>query len=187
MHLPVFDAPPLFAPLLGDVRIGLPGARAIPVREGDLPAVVRPLLVHQKGMTAVLEEVFGEPMALSVLSTADSPGRLHRKVLLSGRHTGRAAEIGLIHIDLDALSKDVADRIRAADLPFGTVLRQAGLAFTSRPYAFFRAVARDELCVRLGHPAGGDAFGRATVLYDTAGRQLAEAVEILAPLPAARG
>lgn len=176
--------------LLHDARIGLPGLEIQIVAEADLPPAIRPLLVHVRGMTAVLEDHAGEAMTLSVLSSLDEGDAgaggdtLLRKVLLAGAETGRPGEMGLIRIHLSSLPAPVAARIRAADLPFGTVLKQAGIRFTSRPHTFFTARAAGDLCRRLGHPPGAVVHGRATVLHDSAGALLAEAVEILGPITA---
>ena len=149
------------------------------VDESMLPEPSRRLLAHTGGMTAALQEHWSEPMGLEVLSTLESGGRVSRAVLLRGGYSGTATEIGLIAIDLAPLPDALRAEVSRGTAPFGALLARHGIAFESRPDLFVTLQADAPLALLLDVPQGTVLHARHTVLTDTAGTRLAEAVEIL--------
>ena len=151
----------------------------IPLPAAALPADARALLDHEGGMTSALEGHWGRAMTLQVLGTRPADGRVSRAVTLSAAGAGVPAELGLITIRLEALPPALRPAVLAGTVPFGRVLADGGIGFSSRPCAFFRLRADTALADILRVAEGATLFGRATVLRDGAGRVLAEAMEIL--------
>ena len=148
-----------------------------------LPSEAAALLRHEDGMTATLEQHWGEPMALTVLRADRVGATLRRAVMLSGRDSGRPTELGLIEIMLANLPPTITDKVVEGLIPFGSLLARAGISFRSRPHRFFSLTADGLLSRTLEVRPGTDLYGRETRLTDSTGRLLAEAVEIVSPLP----
>ncbi len=155
----------------------IPALTAVPA--ASLPSEARALLDHQGGMTATLEGRWGRPMGLTVLGSRETAGGISRAVLLTADGAAVPAELGLITIRLEALPSTLRAVVRAGDVPFGRVLAEGGIAFSSRPSAFLRLRADTALADILAVTPGTVLHGRATVLRDAAGQVLAEAIEIL--------
>ena len=65
--------------------------------------------------------------------------------------------------------------------PLGGILRDFGMAFSSRPGAYFRVAADSFIGGALGLSGAPFLFGRRNTLLDARERPLAEIVEILPP------
>jgi hypothetical protein len=150
-----------------------------PVSASSLPAEVRTLLDHCGGMTAALEGYWGRPMGLTVLGSRETAQGVSRAVVLTPMDTAHPAELGLISIRLAALPPALHPAVQAGKVPFGRLLADGGIAFESRPGAFFRLRADVPLADIMRVPVGMALHGRATVLRDADGHVLAEAIEIL--------
>ncbi|MFC7332086.1 hypothetical protein [Rhodocista pekingensis] len=161
-------------------------AGAVSVTAADLPEAARPLLDHERGMTATLEAAWDETMALEVLDAHEVGECLARTVLLYGADSGRPVELGRIVIHLPSLPECIHEPVRGGILPFGTLLAQAGVAFRSRPDGFFRIPATAPDLAALPALAGctGELFGRTARVSRLDGTLLAEVTEILTALPA---
>lgn len=156
-----------------------PRLSPVPVAAAALPRVARDLLDHGRSMTAALEAHWRAPMQISVIGRDESDGVLRRTVVLRAAGSARPAELGVIEVDMAALPVRAREPVRAGTVPFGTALRQAGLAFSSRPEGFFRVVAESRLAALLATRPGATLFGRATVLRFDSGAVIGAAVEIL--------
>ena len=160
-----------------DLGRAAPALEAVP--EGALPPAARRLLAQTGGMTATLTRHWGEPMALEVVASAVEPGTVRRQVVLRTERTRIAAEVGFIAVDLAPLPPALREEVVAGTLPFGALLALHGVAFRSTPDLFFAVAADAPLAALLGVPEGARLYGRHTVLTDSAGERLAEAVEVL--------
>lgn len=127
-----------------------------------LPAAVAPLLDHTGGMTRALERHWQAPITLSVRHRIQVGMRLRRVISLST--PTRPVAFGLIEIDLAPLPVAVRDAVLAESTPFGAILAQAGLRFTSRPQCFFTLDADPLLARSLDIPAATRLYGRETQL-----------------------
>ncbi len=160
----------------------LPAFRVI---TGDeMPEPYRSLLVHERDMTRTLEQFHGSPIHLRVLSSYRAGDAYWRESVLELDGSGRPVEFGAIKIQLAALPEECRRLILAEHLPFGGILNDAGVRYTSRPSAFLRFEADDFIAESFGRPRGGGFYGRQNTLRSEAGDTLAEIIEIL---PSIRG
>ena len=114
----------------------------------EIPEPFRALLVHKGDMTSTLERFHQERMLLEVLAEKHSNECYHREVILRGEGTGRAAEFGLIEIELDNFSCDLQKLILRGEQPLGGILNQNGISYKSQPLGYF-SVAREALPTKL--------------------------------------
>jgi hypothetical protein len=90
-------------------------------------------------------------------------------------------EFGAIRIDLSLFVPGARRLILDEHLPLGHILKDCGVAHSSRPKAFLR-VESDEFMNGLLELSGENTlFGRRNTLFDPQHRALAEIVEILPP------
>lgn len=146
-----------------------------------LPAPYRDLLFHERDMTSTLERHHGERALLRVVARRDEGETLCRKVVLYGAISGRPFELGAIRIHLERFAEPARSEILAGDRPLGAILEDAGIAFLSRPRAFFALPADSWIREELGLETPALLYGRRNVLLTTDARPLAEVVEILPP------
>ena len=139
----------------------------------------RELLVHEVDMTSTLERHYGEPMHLEVLVDGRTNGYYFREVVLRGAETGRAAEFGLIEIELNRFPDDLQQAILSGGQPLGGLLNENGVTYKSRPIGYF-SVARGILPTKLSALGKNDLFyGRFNQLIGSDGSCLARILEIL--------
>jgi chorismate-pyruvate lyase len=158
---------------------GLPVPSARRVDPVDIPPPFRTLLVHEQHMTFALEEHWG-PVILRVLGTIVEEGAFFRRVVLAQEYTARPVIMGALRIDLDAFERPVRTRIVQNRVPFGRVLREAGIQYRSRPRAFFSVVPNSEMLGVFWMREPRALYGRRTEMLVNR-RKVGDVVEILAP------
>ncbi len=147
-----------------------------------MPEPYRSLLVHGKDMTSTLELFHGEPLRLRLLASQRRGDSLFRRVVLIGRESSKAVELGAIRIHLPAFGEVARQRVLEAQQPLGSILKEFEIAYVSRPRLFFH-VASDaaiESALAMDRPAR--LYGRQNVLSSPDGDAFAEVVEILPPV-----
>lgn len=102
------------------------------VEAAEVPEPARGLLDHSSHMTVAMERFHGAPLGLRVVARADGPRGSGDKpwyareiLLLSPR--GEVVQYGIVRIDLTHVDATTAAAIRAARIPLGRVLIDAGL------------------------------------------------------------
>ena len=130
-------------------------------------------------MTSTLERHYGEGMLLEVLVDGQADNYYFREVVLRGAGTGRAAEFGLIEIELNRFPEDLHQAILSGGQPLGGILNETGVTYKSRPLGYF-SVARGILPTKLSALGNDDLFyGRFNQLMGSDGSCLARILEIL--------
>jgi chorismate-pyruvate lyase len=157
----------------------LPAIETVPAQA--MPASSRSLLAHESDMTSTLESFYGERLHVDVLGRRIAGREYFREVLLRLGARGRAVEYGAIRIMLDILPEDVRREILRERQPFGRILTEWGVAFSSRPQAYLRIASDDFINRALDLDGPQWLFGRRNRLLDAWERPLAEIVEILPP------
>ena len=142
------------------------------------------LLVHSQDMTPRLEQFHGDTIHLEVLRREVRDDFYFREVVLRLDGSESPVEFGAIRIDLSLFAAGARRLILDEHLPLGHILRDRGVAHSSRPKAFLR-VESDEFMNRVLEMSGANTlFGRRNTLFDPQQRALAEIVEILPPTDA---
>lgn len=165
-------------------RHGLPVPNWAPLRREALPEPARTLLVHSLDMTPTLENFYGHPLSLSVLSRRRLGELYFREVVLSLAGDRRPVEYGVICIHLDHLPEPSRRLVLAEVKPLGDILRTELIPHLSWPQAFFRINADAHMGTLLGVSELQELYGRRNVLVDGSRRLLADVVEVLAPAAA---
>ena len=130
-------------------------------------------------MTSTLERHYGEGMLLEVLVDGRADDYYFREVVLRGAETGRAAEFGLIEIELNRFPEELRQAILSGGQPLGGILNETGVSYKSRPLGYF-SVARGILPTKLSALGNDDLFyGRFNQLMGSDGSCLARILEIL--------
>ncbi len=145
----------------------------------EVPDPFRGLLVHEGDMTSTLERHHGEQMILEVLADGQADGYYFREVILRGAETGRAAEFGLIEIEVSQFPEDLREAILSGRKPLGGIMNESGMTYESQPLGYF-SVARRKLPSKLSRLGNGDTFyGRYNQLRRSDGGCLARILEII--------
>lgn len=176
---PVADVASPLSVLYADAATPLPIFEL--VADHEMPEPYRSLLVHERDMTSTLEAHHGQGMSLRVLRMVPSASAMTRKVVLVGDEDGRSAEFGAIRINLGRFDVEAQDMIRESRRPFGAILRDLRIDYTSRPTAYFGVHCDTIMAEALDTPYGTWLYGRHNQLRGTASELLAEVVEILPP------
>ena len=144
-----------------------------------VPEPFRGLLVHEVDMTSTLERHHGEQMILEVLADGQADGYYFREVILRGAATGRAAEFGLIEIEVSQFPGDLHEAILSGRKPLGGIMNESGMTYESRPLGYF-SVARGKLPTKLSALGNDEMFyGRYNQLMRPDGSCLARILEII--------
>jgi hypothetical protein len=156
---------------------------AVEVPAAEVPQPYHRLLVHTHHMTVTVEEFYGSPVDVRVVTCRRSGNEYARKSLLTTHATGRVVQFGLVRINLGMCSEPVRDEIVEQKTPLGRVLIRHDMLRRIEPVAYLRVRLRAEMARWFGAEAGAITFGRVGVIYS--GEQPAvEVLEILAPVPA---
>jgi chorismate-pyruvate lyase len=164
-----------------------------------VPEPFRRLLDHSSHMTVVMERFHAAPVSLRVVATNESsgsaaagedatrsPGWYAREILLSDPQ-GRVVQHGIVRIDLKQVQPAVAATIRAATVPLGRILIDAGMLREVHDVRLLEIVPGPHLR-RLwadGSPAervAASVYGRVADI-SLGGRPAVELLEIVAPGP----
>ena len=145
----------------------------------EVPEPFKALLVHQGDMTSTLERFYEERMLLEVLAEENSDGCYSREVILKGKGTGRAAEFGVIEMELDNFPPALQKLILRGEQPLGGILNESGMTYKSEPLGYF-SVAREALPPKLSLlGSAGMFFGRYNQLKTHDETCLARILEIV--------
>ena len=132
-------------------------------------------------MTSTLEQFHGRPIHLEVVSIEIHGNVLHREVVLVLDETHEAVEFGATRVHLDRFPEPWRGLILAGERPLGGILNAWGIAYRSRPSAFFRTGGDERIRSALGLPGSVSLYGRRNTLSDPEGLPLADILEILPP------
>ena len=144
-----------------------------------MPEPFHGLLVHEVDMTSTLERHHGEQMILEVLAEGQADGYYFREVILRGGETGRAAEFGLIEIEVSQFPEDLHEAILSGRNPLGGIMNESGMPYKSQPLGYF-SVVREKLPMKLSALGNGDTFyGRCNQLMRADDSCLARILEII--------
>ncbi len=147
----------------------------------ELPEPYRSLLVHERDMTRTLERFHGRSIHLRLLSSWKSGQDYGRECVLELEGDNQPVEFGAIWISLEAFPSEAQEQILAGHLPLGGILNQSGLAYTSRPTAFFEVEADEFITCALHLRRPEVLYGRQNTLRSEGERVLAQIIEILPP------
>jgi len=151
------------------------------IEPARIPEPYKSLLVHQNDMTSTLENFYRTPIHLRLVSRARHDHEYFREVALLAEGRDQPVEFGAIKINLDLFSEPACRQILEEHWPLGRILKEFEIRFSSQPRGFLR-IASDKLINRVLDLTGAHLlYGRRNTLWDSAGRPLAEIVEILPP------
>jgi len=170
--------------LLGEFYEELPEPpvlQPVVVYPATIPQPQRQLLVHESDMTSTLEAFHGERLALDVLQQRVNHQFYARHIVLRTAQSGRPVEYGASRVCLGLLGERVRAEVLAARQPLGQVLNEHRLDYRACPGAFFKIHANDVMLQLFELDEPEWLFGRCGCLADSAGRSIAEVVEILPP------
>lgn len=147
----------------------------------QIPEPYRGLLVHDRDMTRTLEAHHGDSIRLRTADSTLAGGIYRRRVALELVHSGRPVEFGATRVHLDRFPEPWRGLILEGERPLGGILNAWGIAYRSRPSAFFRTQGDERIRAALGLPGPVALYGRRNTLSDPEGRPLADILEILPP------
>jgi hypothetical protein len=168
----------LFPLDLAYTQAGIPQPKVHEVSPRDIPFPYRTLLVHENDMTLTLERHFGGPVMLRTLSTTTNGGWYLRRVLLVQAYSGRPVEMGAIRLRLNAFKPRLRAQILRNEVPFGRLLRDAGIDFRSHPRVFLEVEPNPEMMGVFWMREPRTLYGRQTEAFQ-GGSKIGDIVEIL--------
>lgn len=158
------------------------GARALSTPPAAaVPAPYRTLLDHDRGMTAVLSERWGEPVGVRVLRQRTEPDgtALLRDIVLTIGPDALPVELASIRIALGGFPPAFAEQLREGTEPFGRLLARNGVAFSVEVLGLLSVPASGAWAAEGRVPAGTSLYGRIGRLVRADGWTIAETVELL--------
>lgn len=145
-----------------------------------LPSPFCDLLAHDRDMTSTLEAHIRERLVLRPMALHRSKGRMHRQVVLAAESDDRPIEFGAIQIALKGLPAEAQEKVNAARIPLGAILRDCSVSYRCAPTAYFSIPVFGTLGQVLRLDAAEKIlYGRHARLYHDSGDLLADVVEIL--------
>lgn len=159
----------------------------------DVPEPARGLLDHASHMTVAMERFHGAPLGLRVVARAHDPGApgggppaYAREILLLSPG-GDVVQYGIVRIDLSRVDARTAESIRAARIPLGRVLIDAGLLREVHDVALLEVRPGPRLAALFGRfpdPAAAPepTWGRVAQI-SLGGHPAVELLEIVVPPP----
>jgi hypothetical protein len=174
------------APLIFFYGLGSAKPKVTFVSAGQLPEPERWLLAHDTDMTSRLREHHHSEIDLDVHAKQRIGNYLVRASVLTRRLDGMPVEFGAIGIHLDVLPPNVQTQVLECRVPFGGILENEKVPFTSHPRGFFRIAVDSRLAELLGATSGQVLYGRCNELRHGSGKVLADVVEVLPRTEAAR-
>jgi len=166
------------------LRAGITLPRIERIDGESVPEPYNSLLVHSQDMTPTLEQFHGDTIHLEVLRREVRDDFYFREVMLKLDGGERPVEFGAIRIDLSLFAAGVRRLILDERLPLGHILKDCGVAHSSRPKAFLRVESDEFMNGVLELTGANTLYGRRNTLFDPHQRALAEIVEILPPTEA---
>lgn len=150
----------------------------------DVPEPFRALLNHASHMTVAMERHHGGPVSLRVVQVADAApdGRGYAREILLSRGDGVVVQYGIVRLDLSLIDGATAEAIRAAEVPLGRLLIEAGLLREVHDVSLLEVAPGPGLGRLFGGDGAARTFGRVAEI-SISGRPAIELLEIAAPLP----
>lgn len=152
-----------------------------------VPEPYRTLLVHERDMTSTLERFHGGDIYIRALSREQRGREYFREVVLHRIGDEAPVEFGANFVSLGRFSPEARWMILQEKVPLGRILKDHGIAHTTRPLAFFRVTPDDAIRAALKLADAPVLFGRQAVICDEAGQRLSQVVEILPPVEGVAG
>lgn len=163
---------------------GLPAPHPTIVKPAEIPEPYRSLLVHRNLMTSTLEAAFSQRLRLKPVCLMRRSNVLLRQVLLVSEASEEVFEMGAVCIDVSGFPDACQRSILEGYEPLGSIVRRNSLAFRCDPCAYFRLPKDDFLSVTFSRSLPDILFGRRVLLSISAGRKVADVVELLPTLEA---
>lgn len=160
------------------------GMRLLPLQRlanDEVPEPYKRLLVHSSDMTPTLENYYGQPLGIRVISRQREGETYLREVVLNLKEDLRPVEYGVIRIFLEHFPAEARRMILDEVRPLGAILEEQAIGHMSWPQVFFRAESDAHLGKWLRLPRPCPLYGRRNLLLDGSRRLLADVMEILAP------
>lgn len=156
------------------------GVRAVEAEQ--IPAAFRGLLDHTSHMTVAMERHHGGPVSLQVVQVAPgaADGRGYAREILLARGDGLVVQYGIVRVDLSAVDAATAAAIRAAEVPLGRLLIEAGMLRAVHDVRLLEVTPGAELCRLFGREGCRPTYGRVAEI-SLAGRPAIELLEVAAP------
>ncbi len=156
---------------------------AVEVPASEVPEPYYKLLVHTHHMTVTVEEFYGSPVDVRVLSCCRAGNEYARKILLALREDAdRVVQFGLVRINLGVCPEAVRNAIVEGKTPLGRALIQHNMLRRIEPLAYIRVTLSPTMAEWFRVPPGSETYGRIGVIY-TGDRPAVEVLEILTPVP----
>jgi len=152
----------------------------IEVTPEAMPPTPRRLLAHNEHMTVTVEAFHRSPVDVRVLDKLVTPTHYARKILLERQSDGRVVQYGIMRVNFDYLSPEVADEIRSEATPLGRILIEHNVLRRVQLFSLWRVEMGAELQQLFGS-GPGVAYGR-TAMIDCNDEPAIELVEIVTPL-----
>ncbi len=135
------------------------------VEDHEIPEPYRGLLCHHRDMTSTLANFHQGRVTLEVLRSEQVDECYYREVTLWVDR--KKVEFGLIKFFLENLPHPLRTEVLAGKKPFGEILNESGLSYSSKPIGFFHSGEKES------------PYGRHNCLLNSEGKDLAHIVEIL--------
>ena len=162
-------------------RNGVELPQVTPVAPAQIPSPCRELLVHRCGMTRALERYWNVDVGVRLLSSFVIGNWYYRRILLINARSGRPVETAAMRTRLDRLSNSGRRNVLAGHIPFGHILRQAGIVFRSCPRVFLEVKPSSQLLGLFWMHRPLLIYGRQAELISH-GSSIGEVLEILPPV-----
>ena len=150
------------------------------VAPDEMPQPARRLLAHNDHMTVTVEEFHRSPVNVRVLDKLVTPQHYARKILLERQSDGLVVQFGIMRVNFDYLSPEVAREIRSEATPLGRILIEHNVLRRVQLFSLWRVEMGAELQTLFG-ARPGIAYGR-TAMIDCNEEPAVELVEIVTPL-----
>jgi hypothetical protein len=164
------------------LRAGIALPKAKIASPYDIPLPYRSLLVHESDMTLTLEQHFGGRVALRVLSTYHSTHWYLRRVLLVQEYSGRPVQMGAIRMNLNMLKPRIRAQVFRNEVPFGRILRDAGVGFRTQSNVFLKVISNSEMMGVFWMREPRTLYGRQTEVFSAVGAKIGDIIEVLPPV-----
>lgn len=148
-----------------------------------MPPSIREILLCSTGLTQALESLLGDSLEAYELPThANHPTPLserfyRRRVVLKTSRSQRSVALCQLRVNRQTVSRDLIETVQNARTPFGTILRQRGIAFCSVPVRGVEAIVSDDLSCVTEMAAGSRLCGRISRIISAEGIVLAQTWE----------
>jgi hypothetical protein len=157
----------------------MPAIGAVPAK--DVPSPWASVVVNSRSMTANLEDCYGDRILLTLLGDdIHVPDKtLGRAVILRTARKAEPVALAGLRIHLERFPPKVRVRFVEAVSPFGGILREEGIGFSSQPVSFLKSRTSKLLAQALCSQPGSTLYGRFSLILGDQGMLYAEVIELL--------